>query len=110
MDFWPMGATLEQYPHLYRFLSSWATLPLLNMLELSTCTLMLPATVSMNFQISYGNFNALRFPCCHQLFSSCFKESSKFWWQFQAVKFCKFQYASALILNAAEISTIVPPF
>ena len=86
-------------------------LPLVNMLELFTCTLMLPATFIMIFSISYGNFTALKFPCCHQLFlSSCFKESSKFWRQFQAAKFCKFQYASVLLLNAAETSTILPPF
>ena len=85
-------------------------LPLLNMLELFTCTLMLPATFTMIFYISYGTFNALIFPCCRQLLSSCFKESSKFWRQFQAAKFCKFQYASVLILNAAEPSTILPPF
>ena len=57
-----------------------------------------------------GNFNALIFPCRRQLLSSCFKESSKFWRQFQAAKLCKFQYASVLILNAAETSTILPPF
>ena len=48
-------------------------------------------------------------PSCHQLLSSCFKESSEFWRQFRAVKFCKFQYASVLILNAAETLTILPP-
>ena len=48
------------------------------------------------------NFIALIFPCCRQLLSSCFKESSKFLRQFQAVKFCKFYYASVLILNASE--------
>ena len=48
--------------------------------------------------------------CCCQHLSSCFNESSKFWRQFQAVKFCNFQYASVLISNAAETSTILPPF
>ena len=76
------------------------------MLELFTCTLMLPAT----FIIIFVNMNTLIFPCCRQLLSSCFKESSKFWRQFQATKFCKFQYASVLILNAAEMLTILPPF
>ena len=66
--------------------------------------------VNGNLVESYGNFNALIFPCCHQLLSSCFRESSKFWRQFQAAKFCKFQYASVLILNAVETSTILPPF
>ena len=77
-------------------------MPLLNLFELFICSLKLPATFPMIFWISYGNFNAVLFPCCHQLLSSCLKESSTFWWQFQAVKFCMFHYASVLILNAPE--------
>ena len=41
---------------------------------------------------------------------SCCKQSSKFWRQFQAVKFCNFHYASDLISNAAETSAILTPF
>ena len=69
--------------------------------------------VASNFYYDFlkllGKLNSLIFPRCHQILSSCLKESSKFWWQFQAVKFCKFRYASVSILYAAETSTILPP-
>ena len=72
----------------------------------ATCSKITP----VNSRNTYGNFDVLIFPCCHQRLSSCLTESSNFWRQFPAVKFFKFYYASVLILNAAETSKILPPF
>ena len=111
LDFFGPGLWLLETPSQF-FVKKFALLcnPLLNMLESFTCSLKFPATFIMIFQNSKGNFNALIFPCCHQFLSNCLKESSKFWRQFEAVKFCKFCYALVQILNAAEMSTTLPPF